>query len=81
MKQMKQTKDLDKICCVCGHELGMHIDEGDGWRCHSIAADGYQCECWLRKGRYDGIEGYSLGVRTREHIEELKRFASTGDGS
>jgi len=67
-------KDLDKICCVCGHELDMHIDEDDGWRCHSLAGDGYQCECWLRKGRYKGIKGYSLGVRTREHTEELKRI-------
>ena len=70
---------LDKVCCVCGHELGMvadyattlHVDEDDGWRCHTLASDGYQCECWLRKGRYEGIEGYSLSVRTQEHIEEL----------
>lgn len=40
--------------------LSMYSDEGGGWRCHSLAEDGYQCECWLRKGRYDGIEGYFL---------------------
>ena len=63
--------DQDNVCCVCGHVLDMHIDEGNGWRCHSLAGDGYQCECWLRKRRNKSIRSYSLGVRTREHIDEL----------
>lgn len=70
--------EQDKVCCVCNHELSLHFDEDDGWRCHSLAGDGYQCECWLRKDRYEGILGYSLGKRTQKHLEELKEFM---DGS
>ncbi|MBC8503667.1 MAG: hypothetical protein H8D34_02350 [Chloroflexi bacterium] len=66
--------DHDTICCVCGHELDMHINEEGGWRCHSLAGDGYQCECWLRKRRNKSIQDYSLGKRTREHIAELKEI-------
>lgn len=62
--------DHDSVCCVCGHELALHIDEDDGWRCHSLASDGYQCECWLRKDRYGDILEYSLGRRTRERIDQ-----------
>ncbi len=63
-----------KICCVCSHELSYHLDEKKGWRCHLLGQDGYQCECWLRKGRYESIEGYELHKRIKEMKEELRFF-------
>ena len=61
-------------CTVCGHKLDNHVDERDGWRCHSIGQDFYQCECYLRKGRYDeGIEGYDLKTRLLGN-PDLKEF-------
>ena len=60
----------EEICCVCGHKLRSHIDEGDGWRCHSLGSDGLQCECFLRKDRAEGdIEYYELSRR----IGEIKK--------
>jgi len=67
--------DLDTVCCVCSHKLGIHIAEEDGWRCHALAGDGYQCESWLRKrGHNSTLQDYSLGKRTQEHIAELKEI-------
>lgn len=64
----------EDICCVCGHPLSMHIDEGDGWRCHALGPDGYQCECFLRKGKAKGdISYYSLERRVEEFKKELKK--------
>lgn len=72
--------DNHGICCVCGHRLDRHIDEGEWWRCHSLGPDSYQCECRLLKHldeEYglpnEGIEGYDLGKRIDEVIAELKR--------
>lgn len=49
-KVLKRYENIEPgICCVCGHDLDFHIDEGDGWRCHSLGDDWFQCECWLRK--------------------------------
>ncbi|KXB00181.1 hypothetical protein AKJ41_04300 [candidate division MSBL1 archaeon SCGC-AAA259O05] len=60
--------------CVCGHELSVHIDEGDGWRCHLLGPGGFQCECYLRKDRADGdIEFYSLERRKERFLEELEK--------
>jgi len=51
----------------------MHIDEGNGWRCHALML-GYQCECFLRKGKAKGdISYYSLRKRVEEFKRELKR--------
>lgn len=42
------------VCIVCGHPLGRHVHEpaisgeSGGWRCHALAVDGFQCECFLR---------------------------------
>ncbi|KXA88567.1 hypothetical protein AKJ57_06700 [candidate division MSBL1 archaeon SCGC-AAA259A05] len=61
-------------CCACGHELSVHIDEGDGWRSHLLDPGGFQCECYLRKGRADGdIEFYSLERRKKRFLEELEK--------
>lgn len=63
------------VCCVCHHELGIHVDEGDIWRCHSLAGDGYQCECVLRKNRAENkISYYDLSRRAKEHVMELKKI-------
>jgi len=66
-----------KFCCVCGHGLPAHIDEGCGWRCHSLGPDGFQCECYLRKIRGEGGKNfYSLARRVAEmkkELEELER--------
>lgn len=60
-------------CCACGHSLDSHIEEKAGWRCHSLGPDGYQCECFLRKGRYEeGLEGYNLARRVEQHKKELE---------
>ena len=63
-------------CVVCGHKLSVHIDEGDGWRCHSFGPDLSQCECFLRKNRdfFDvDLEFYSLEKRVEEMKKELLR--------
>ncbi|KXA98626.1 hypothetical protein AKJ39_01370 [candidate division MSBL1 archaeon SCGC-AAA259J03] len=66
-------------CCVCGHELNAHIDESDGWRCHLLGPDGFQCECYLRKDRVDGdIEFYSVEGRKERFLEELERAKKVG---
>ena len=64
------------ICCVCGHSLNSHIDEGDFYRCHSLGSDTYQCECRLIK--HDdfcedtfSIDYYDLGKRVDEVLKEL----------
>lgn len=60
-------------CCVCHHDLDTHIDEGDFWRCHSLGADAYQCECILQKHKAkDDISFYDLARRAKEQMEDLK---------
>jgi len=66
------------ICCVCGHKLSNHIDEGNGWRCHSLGHDAFQCECYLRKDRDTfsddkGLDYYDLKKRIKESLKELKK--------
>ncbi len=63
------------FCCVCEHELVLHLDEGDGWRCHSLGKDGYQCECWLRK-KHSGedLSYYDLKLRIENQIEDLNKI-------
>ena len=68
----------DELCCVCGHELGNHIDEGDVWRCHSLGQDFYQCECVLRKDKSfldldNDINYYDLKRRIKKQIMEAKK--------
>jgi hypothetical protein len=66
-------KYVDNICCCCGHSLDHHVDEGTGWRCHSLGRDFYQCECFLRKDRYeDGIKGYDLQKRIDSYEKETR---------
>lgn len=52
-KEASEVKAVDPCCCVCGHPLKMHLfekgEQGDGWRCHCIGMDCFQCECHLRK--------------------------------
>lgn len=60
---------IEEICCVCEHPLESHIEEGDGWRCHHLGKDGYQCECFLRKARADNdIAFYSKEKRLQETL-------------
>ncbi len=67
-KRLEEFKDKD-VCTVCYHKLSLHLDEGDGWRCHSLDMSLFQCECYLRKGRYDTKEEYNLGNRIKEQID------------
>lgn len=67
----------DGICCVCGHKLSDHVDEGDIWRCHSLGQDLYQCECVLRKDRAafiieaaNAISYYDLKRRINEQLRD-----------
>lgn len=63
----------ENICCVCHHNLDVHIYEVDIWRCHTLGVDGFQCECALRKKRADNnISYYDLARRSKEHLEELE---------
>lgn len=66
----------ESICCVCGHKLANHLDEGRVWRCHSLGQDAYQCECALRKGRFhfgeDTIDFYDLQKRIDKKCQEIK---------
>lgn len=66
------SDELEGICCVCGHRLSNHLDEGNGWRCHSLGPDYYQCECWLRRDRTDneGIEYYDYIKRKFQYLKE-----------
>ncbi len=71
-KTLKERTD-DDVCCVCGHPLSVHIDEGNGWRCHFLGPDGYQCECFLRKKRtHNDISYYSLRKRIEQFKKELE---------
>lgn len=54
----KRTEDLKGRCCVCGHDLDRHLDEGTHWRCYSIGRDYFQCECNLSKQRADNNVNY-----------------------
>lgn len=64
----------EDTCCVCGHLLKSHLIEKGGWRCHTLGPDAYQCECFLRIGRYDeGLEGYGLEKRVKQHRLELEQ--------
>jgi hypothetical protein len=69
-----ESKSVIKgTCCVCGHSLADHVDEGAVWRCHCLGPDGYQCECTLRKERYPrSIEGYSLEKRVKQFVADLQ---------
>lgn len=73
---MSKFEDLiteEGTCTVCGHPLCAHIDEGEGWRCHCIGADTYQCECYLRKAKADGvISWYDLHLRMKEAKLEMR---------
>ena len=64
--------DLEGKCCVCLHQLtGLHIDEGNYFRCHSIRTiDGNQCEC-----RLDKENGYApFTPRSLEEFDLGKRI-------
>jgi hypothetical protein len=63
--------EMNGICCVCGHKLEYHLDEGGVWRCHALGPDTYQCECRLLKYLGDK-ERYDLGSRTDEVLNELR---------
>lgn len=66
-----EKRSRKRTCCCCGHPLHTHVDEGDGWRCHCLGQDTYQCECFLRK-RYKSINGYDLDKRIRDKSTNLE---------
>lgn len=56
-------------CIVCTCSLTSHIDEGTGWRCHSLGADLSQCECFLRKREpKDELDYYDIRKRCDEAL-------------
>ena len=74
---MKPESIPEGVCCVCGHVLRNHVDEGNVWRCHSLGQDFYQCECVLRKNRAttkatDPISYYDLRRRANKHLREFE---------
>lgn len=79
---MRKEDIPEGVCCVCGHRLGAHLFEkgvyngerikDDGWRCHSLCVDGYQCECFLRKFDEDEkLEDYDLKKRCMKNNESV----------
>ena len=72
LSKANQKLSNKKACCVCLHDLSDHIDEKEGWRCHMLGPDGFQCECFLRKSGFDSIEGYELNKRISQVKEELE---------
>lgn len=71
---MKRETANNKRCCVCRHALDNHVNEGDGWRCHSIAPDFYQCECFLRKTEFNkNKQTYNHMVRIKAYMRELNK--------
>jgi len=71
IKEEETVKTKEDICCVCGHSLSSHIDEGEYWRCHAIGSDGSQCECRLLKSVSDDIQFWNLRKRVEENLKEL----------
>jgi len=65
-------EESEPVCCVCGHYLANHFDEGNVWRCHSLGQDAYQCECALRKDEPDTIEHYDLQKRINKKVKEIE---------
>lgn len=72
------------VCCVCHHPLKNHFNEkhitGEVFRCHSLAADFYQCECRLQpisdpkliselKLRV-GLRQFDLRLRREEYLSK-----------
>ena len=73
---MESTQEIPfGVCCVCGHKLEWHVDEGGHWRCHAVHIDSYQCECILKKDKdfIEGIEYYDLKKRIEENPENLTK--------
>ena len=71
---MAKSKPIqeEKICCCCIHKLSSHIDEENGWRCHSLGQDTLQCECFLRKEHAENdIDFYNLRKRKEEMLKEI----------
>jgi hypothetical protein len=63
----------DEICCCCLHNITSHLDEGDGWRCHSLGQDAFQCECFLRKDKAENdVQYYNLEKRKIQMLKEIK---------
>jgi len=74
-KKLEETPN--GICCVCGHPLDSHRDEGEYWRCHHLDASGYQCECRLIKkthpqGKERPLSYYDLRRRIESKLKEMK---------
>jgi len=78
-KLTKKTEAKDDVkqggtCCVCGHPLSLHVDEGEYWRCHALGGDGPQCECRLLKNPGLGevpLEFYEYERRLEEFTREM----------
>jgi len=72
-EEKKEAETEEDICCVCGHSLSTHIDEKEWWRCHSLGADAYQCECRLVKLSDDSkLIDYDLKHRVDDHLKEFR---------
>lgn len=64
----------DTLCGKCGHKMSVHVDEGNGLRCHSILTEDLsQCECKVGKGAnsidwVNTLIPQSSGTRSRKLI-------------
>jgi len=62
-------------CIVCAHELDIHTEEGDGWRCHAVTTpDLSQCECYLRKNRAGGVEVGKAFYSMERRVKKVRRM-------
>lgn len=61
-------------CCVCLHELDIHIEESKWWRCHALGPDFTQCECRCLKeiGEEEGLDWYDIDKRMADMLKDMK---------
>lgn len=73
-KSFRKIIDYGKgKCCVCHHDLSIHVDEGDFWRCHALGLDHFQCECILSRNKAENdIKFFDLALRVEEQIKDLR---------
>ena len=71
-----ELAENSRRCCVCGHLLFHHIDEGDYWRCHTLGRDAYQCECRLLK-KVGDLEFFNLDSRIIQRLNDLPNELKT----
>lgn len=67
-------RDKLDICTICGHDLLIHIKEGEGLRCHGVEDNGFECQCILKS---DHLKEKRT-IKFRSWNRELKKMDYSG---